>query len=366
MFNISKLSASLLFLVAVSTYVDVNALNVKLYGINYDLRQGPDWDPKKCKTEATVKNDLKTLSAITDNIRTYALSDCPIRPVIKAAKAQGLTIWLGMWVDKEPSAFEKELVELKKLIDEKLIDDNIAGINVGSEALYRKDVTPQEAIANYKAVKAAVTKAELKKPLSITDICDSLTTYPEVVKEVDVVTANQFPFWEKTPVDKAAQRFYDRIQPLLQITGEKPIIITETGWSSMGSNVNASIASQANQAKYLNDFVLLAEKEKWKYYYFAAFDATYKKEVEDDEDTVEQGFGLFDNKGKLKPEIQALTISAASIIGSADKIISPDQNRTDATNGVAGIYSSTLTAIVMTMTTVCCISYSVIKSFLII
>ena len=133
-------TAPALLLVATTMTTTTTALDTKLSGLNYDLRQGADWANPKCKTTAQVQSDLKTLSTVTSNVRTYSLTDCPIRPVIAAAKALKLTVWLGLWVSSDDTVFTAELAELGKLIEEGLIDDSIVGINVGSEAIYRGDV----------------------------------------------------------------------------------------------------------------------------------------------------------------------------------------------------------------------------------
>lgn len=64
--------------------------------------------------------------------------------------------------------------------------------------------------------------------------------------------------------------------------------------------------------KYLNDFFLLAEKNQWMYYYFSAFDTPYRKEVENNLDTVEAYFGLFNVGAKLNKAYLNLVINGTS------------------------------------------------------
>lgn len=220
-----------------------SALDQSLYGVNYDLRQGPDWDPSKCKSAATIAADLKILKTITTNVRTYSLSDCDVSPVLTSAKSLGLTVWLGVWVSADTSVYDSEVAALKKLIQANLIDDNVVGFNVGSEAVYRKDITAEKSIEYLKDFKSVLTKNKITAPVSITDIVDVLTQYPDMIAAGDVVTLNQFPFWEKMEPAKAVVQFNARIQPLIKLAGSKEVIISETGWSTGGKSVNASVAS---------------------------------------------------------------------------------------------------------------------------
>lgn len=220
-----------------------SALDQTLYGINYDLRQGPDWDPSKCKSADTIAADLKILSTITKNVRTYSLSDCDVAPVLTAAKSIGLTVWLGVWVSADTSVYDSEVAALKTLIKANLIDDNVVGFNVGSEAVYRKDITAEKSIEYLKDFKSVLSKNKITIPVSITDIVDILTQYPDMVAASDVVTANQFPFWEKIDASKAVAQFKKRFAPLVTLAGGKEVVISETGWPSAGTNANASVAS---------------------------------------------------------------------------------------------------------------------------
>lgn len=240
------------------------ALDQSLYGINYDLRQGPDWDPKKCKTADAIAADLKVLKTISTNVRTYALSDCDVTPVLKAAKDVGMTVWLGVWVSADSSVYDSEVAALKKLIQAKLIDSNVVGFNVGSEAVYRKDITAEKAIEYLKDFKSVLSKNKISAPVAITDIVDVLTAYPDMVAAGDVVTANQFPFWEKIDASKAVAQFNTRIQPLLKLANGKEVIISETGWPSGGKNANASLASPDGAA--VRSYIVLL----WRHYALSA------------------------------------------------------------------------------------------------
>lgn len=285
------------------------ALDQKLYGINYDLRQGPDWDPAKCKSAETIAADLKILSTITSNVRTYSLSDCDVADVLTAAKDLSLTVWLGVWVSEDSTVYDAEVKAFKKLIAAGHIDSNIVGMNVGSETVYRGDISARQAIKYINDFKEVMADHNITIPVSITDVIDTFVQYPDMLKAGDIVTINQFPFWEKIKPDKAVAQFDKRIQVLLKMAGDMEVVISETGWPTSGSAENGSVASEENGAIFLNDFYQLAESRGWKYYYFAGFDTPYKEKQADDSKTVESHFGLFDEVGTMKAAYEKLELS---------------------------------------------------------
>ena len=65
---------------------------------------------------------------------------------------------------------------------------------------------------------------------------------------MDLVSANGFPFWEKTSVNGVGAFFESRAVPLIELAAEagKQILISETGWPTGGSHVNASEATPEN------------------------------------------------------------------------------------------------------------------------
>jgi hypothetical protein len=63
----------------------------------------------------------------------------------------------------------------------------------------------------------------------------------------------------------------------------------------------------------MNEFVALATKKGWKYYYFAGFDTPYRKELDNQKDSVEAYFGIFNVSGKLNTHYEALTINVTNM-----------------------------------------------------
>ncbi|KAF0687024.1 Aste57867_21207 [Aphanomyces stellatus] len=291
------------------------ALDVMLSGINYNPRKGQDWDPwdLKCKSADEVRLDLQTISSITKDIRLYSMNDCnQVELVLPIAKELGLSVWLGLWVDNHNTTYVAEKETLKRHIKSGLVDASITGLHVGSEAIYRKDVTVWEALDYFWEIKNMVNQAGLHFPVTIADVGDTYAGHPELFSSVDVVSANAFPFWENHTIDDCIQYFWMRLGPVIGMANvyNKKIIISETGWATKGWAYKAGIASHENAAIWLNDFHIFATEFNWTYYYYTSFDTTWRfvPSANKTEPEVENYFGLFDDNRELKPHYANLTI----------------------------------------------------------
>ncbi|ETN03577.1 hypothetical protein PPTG_15563 [Phytophthora nicotianae INRA-310] len=312
MVNVLRTTSALAMVATSFGFADAG--NFKCTGINYNIRAGPDWAPanEKCKPASLIATELALLKGVTDTIRLYSLTDCDqATVVVPAAIEAGLKVELGMWVDSSASSFEAEKAAFKTLLESGVVQsEHIVGIHVGSEAVYREDVTVDVAISYLEEIRT-LCKANAGAagiPLTIADIGDTYSAYPKLIEAVDYVSANYFPFWEKTDIDVAAKSFYKRFSALVQTasTYNKEVVIGETGWASDGVGAGASPATAANAAKYFYDFYTLATEKNLMYYYFSGFDEAWKLPTLEANETVEAYFGLFTKDGVLKDSISAM------------------------------------------------------------
>ncbi|KDO15727.1 hypothetical protein SPRG_18731, partial [Saprolegnia parasitica CBS 223.65] len=171
--------------ILVATSLAVANATISVPGINYNPRIGPNWGPDatNCKSSAQIDKDFAILAKVTKGVRIYSLTDCNAGElVITAAKKAGLTVWLGLWVGPLPSIFDAEKVKLTELIESGLVDSTVVGIHVGSAAVFRKDVTPEIAIANMKEVKDELATAKINVPVTIADYADTWAANPSMVE----------------------------------------------------------------------------------------------------------------------------------------------------------------------------------------
>lgn len=301
--------------------------NFCIHGINYSPRIGPDWVSmdQRCKSSASVQEDMNTLAKVTGSIRLFGLGDCDqSSTVVPAAINAGLSVSLGLWVSGDDAVFESELLKLNTLIQQNVdffTSGNIVDIHVGSEAIYRNDVSAAENIADLQRVKTLLTTYNLNVPVTIAEIGDVYLTHPELIDAVDFVQANGFPFWEKIAVENAVSYFASRMEPLYQraIASDKKMVIGETGWASDGYSPKSSEASPSKAARYFYDFYHMAKQQNLEFFYFEAFDEKWKRISNND--TVEGHFGLFYEDRTLKPEIAELTFGSTCTTGSSEEVV---------------------------------------------
>ena len=133
------------------------------------------------------------MSSITTRVRVLSLADCVQGSLVtKAAKTLNLQVLLGMWVSQDETVFDRELDNLKTMIVSNQIDSTtVLGITVGSETLYREEVTLNQLLAYRDEVKEMMVEAGLSDiPVSICDIDDIYLQYPDLFTEGDQVVVN--------------------------------------------------------------------------------------------------------------------------------------------------------------------------------
>lgn len=303
-------------------------MSFKLHGINYSPRKGPDWAKDKCKSQRDIELDMKTLVKYTNRVRIFSLTDCnAAEMVLKATRPLGMKVWIGMWIGEDNSNFNAELSRLKYLIQQGWITSQVVGLHVGSETLYRKDITLHRAIKNYKIVQRVLSKTNVKIPVTIADLLGLYYVHPVLFDTVEVISANAFPFWEKVDAKDGLDRLMDSSREMLLKVKEtnKSFVLSETGWASGGFNGQASIATKQGQGIFFKDFICSKTAQKLDYYYFSSFDDEWKRDPKDKEDTVEAHFGLFFANRTLKPWIASLNLDCQRIAMPMDPIpVAPD------------------------------------------
>ncbi|EIE75827.1 hypothetical protein RO3G_00531 [Rhizopus delemar RA 99-880] len=142
---------------------------------------------------------------------------------------------MGMWIDKTDS-FLQELVSLKKLVSDYNVQ-NIEAIIVGSEVIYRGDVSSDQLTEYINQVK------EVVHPLGI-QVTTSDVYYkfePNVVSAVDFIMMNAFPYWEGTNISEAPNTLFEHYMHVKSLSNGKVVRISETGWPEEGAVFGDSI-----------------------------------------------------------------------------------------------------------------------------
>ncbi|KAJ0392569.1 hypothetical protein ATCC90586_010939 [Pythium insidiosum] len=128
-------------------------------------------------------------------------------------------------------AFDADFSCLQDLVRVSLVDGNIVGVHVDSEAIYREDVKPNEAIDYFYRVR------------------NLLVT---LLDHVDHNSVNRFSFWEKKEPAEAR---------------------SITRWATAGENEDTSKTSNMASSKFFRSSYLQARARDLENYYFGSFDA---------------------------------------------------------------------------------------------
>ncbi|RHY20870.1 hypothetical protein DYB36_010424 [Aphanomyces astaci] len=307
----------------------VVALDAKFYGINYDARTTMHGG---CKDFLTIAEDFNVLTQVTDYVRIYGMDFNCSKSVLEAAGDNALKVWLGLWSEvnatfvrdgreeKVVDSFPSQFKALRDLVndDTKLINnDNILGIQVSSEALYRYYVKGpgnetgssdrhgiNTVLGHLKTVRSYLRDHNLTFPVVISDIMDMYTMFPELYDEVDVVAVNQFSFWENKTAEEGAHFTFKRFQE--QETRAKRagklILLHEAGWSTAGEDPIVTEASPRAQGVFTQDFLTLAARQNLNAFYFAAFDLPFNPTE------IERNFGIHYANRTLKPRVKAVHV----------------------------------------------------------
>jgi cellulose synthase/poly-beta-1,6-N-acetylglucosamine synthase-like glycosyltransferase/exo-beta-1,3-glucanase (GH17 family) len=200
-------------------------------------------------TEAQIRADLTVIAAHAKALRTYA-STQGLERVPEIAAELGLTVTLGIWIDKDIARNEREIATALELARRY---PNVTRLVVGNETLFRHEHTAAELVQIIRRV-----KRDSPVPVATADHWKMFIEHPELVDAVDQVFAHIIPYWEGLPKELAVEQslaLYDR---LLAAYPGKRIVIGEFGWPSAGHNFERAVPSPISQAVVLRNFVARA------------------------------------------------------------------------------------------------------------
>ena len=234
-------------------------------------------------SEQDVDEDLALLAGKTYAVRTYS-SEGVLGEIPRLAQKHNINVTVGAWIDADLERNEREVA---RLIEVTNANSNVVRVIVGNEVILHNYISIGQLTGYINRVRQAV-----KVPVSTADTWYVWYTHPELVANVDYIAAHLLPYWEKQPVEHAVAFAKDKVELLKTLYPDKPIIIGEVGWPSDGRTRGAAVASPANQATFLRQFLKVAEKENYTYYIMEAFDQPWK--AESSEGAIGAYWGVYD------------------------------------------------------------------------
>lgn len=236
--------------------------------------------------EEKYQRRLASLLGRTTWIRGYAVGGYNAHRI---AKGMGYKVAVGAWLGRDLENNESQLFDL--IAEAKAGFVNLA--IVGSEVLLRNELTDHELAKYVKRFKEAVPGVHV----TVCDDIKCLFKAPEVLAACDTISAHSYPYWNGIPIENALHFTFEKHRQLEKLSG-KEVIIAETGWPSAGNTIGGAVANPENALRHFKEFVEWATRWNIRYFYFAPFDESWKKQFES-----EQGahWGRWYEDGSEKP-----------------------------------------------------------------
>jgi len=236
-----------------------------------------------------INRRLDIIAPHTKWIRSFSCTEGN-ELIPEIAHQKGLKTLVGAWISNDKERNEKEIDSLIKLAKAGLV--NMAA--VGNEVLHREEISEEELTQYIKRVRAALPSSI---PVGYVDAYYQFLDRPALIDACDVVLANCYPFWEGADNIYALSYLNRMVEMTQQVAKGKKVIVTETGWPSIGENVEAAQPSSANAMKYFVAAQEWAKNKNIELFYFSSFDESWKTKQEG---KVGAGWGIWDKNENLK------------------------------------------------------------------
>ncbi|RPA75756.1 glycoside hydrolase [Ascobolus immersus RN42] len=238
-----------------------------------------------CRTVSQWADEFRRVQSLStstntfNHIKLFTASKCDQASLAAQAALQtGVKVWQGIWIGG--GLFQQDLDALARAIQE-YGTEWLAGVNVGSEELYRGDLKP-EGLAGYILTAKDVLQGQLGAdvPIGTADTWNTLVGHGArpVIEASDIIMTNAFPFWEAGSPHEALTLLQTGIQEMAKMIGDTPFVLGETGWPSAGEQVEVrqGVASLGNAERYWHDAACWLTRERVPFYWFEAFDEPNK------------------------------------------------------------------------------------------
>jgi glucan 1,3-beta-glucosidase len=258
-----------------------------------------------CKWEADWKKDFQAIKSWNKGfnaVRLYSADDCnTLVKAVPAAKATGMKILVGVWATDD-AHFGRDKKALLNAI-KKHGTGWIAAISVGSEDLYREDISPQKLAQQIYDVRGMVHQYNKNIKVGHTDTWTAWVDGRNdvVTKASDIAITNGFPYWQGVPIKDAVraktfENSYWQVKKHVKAVNSKAAVwVGETGWPTKGPNYQKAAATTASLQQFYNTVgCWLWKQQDASGFWFTAFDTpAHSTEVE-------KYFGIANKDRKLK------------------------------------------------------------------
>lgn len=262
-------------------------LNNGVHGFCFSLYEEGQ-KPGDIISEAQVRRRMEIVKPHTKWVRSFSCTEGN-EWIPRVAKDMGIKTLVGAWLGNDDEINQREVAGLIKLAKEGLVD--IAA--VGNEVMYRKDLTEDQLLEFIRKVKAEIPGI----PVGYVDAYYEFSHRPAITELCDVILCNCYPFWEGCPFENSLDYMKQMYYQAKAAGNGKEVIITETGWPSMGESLKGSIPSEKSARDYFINTQLWSSNDNIPVFYFSSFDESWKVGAEG---VVGAYWGIWDKNEKLK------------------------------------------------------------------
>ncbi|KAF2482751.1 putative glucan 1,3-beta-glucosidase [Neohortaea acidophila] len=232
-----------------------------------------------------------------------------------------IKVWLGVWLENNATTNTRQLDQMYDILDQ-YPTSHFAGVIVGNEVLFRKDMTAAQLGEQLLIVKKNLAAKGITLPVSTSDIGSAWTK--TIAADSDIVMGNVHPFFAGVKPNVAASwtwSFWQNNDVVVAgpAYGSYPrSLISETGWPSQGGNdcgtgvkcptpTEGSIAGISEMNVFMDTWICPALANGTTYFWFEAFDEPWTTIFDDPTtgDYWEPHWGLMDVNRNIK---EGLTI----------------------------------------------------------
>ncbi|CCK72383.1 glucan 1,3-beta-glucosidase KNAG_0K00150 [Huiozyma naganishii CBS 8797] len=266
-----------------------------------------------CKDTNQYESDLKILKQYTSTVKVYAVSDCnTLQNLGPAAEAEGFNVFFGIWPNDD-AHYQAEKDALQAYLPS-LKQSTVAGFLVGSEALYRDDMTAQQLADRINDARSFIGNLKdsegnsyAGKQVGTVDSWNVLVAgyNAPAIQASDFVMANAFSYWQGQTMQNSSYSFFDDIMQALQTIqttkGSTDITfwVGETGWPTDGTNFQDSQPSTENAQQFWKEAICSMRAWGVNVIVFEAFDEDWKPNTSGTSD-VEKHWGVWSSGDNLK------------------------------------------------------------------
>ncbi len=258
-------------------------------GLSFNpYRPGQDPRQNDQPTIAEIENDLNLLQSRAGALRTYGVAGV-LGDIAALAGARGFSVMPGAWIGRDPVRNRREIDLLAAIAQH---NPAIERVLIGNEAVLRGDIEIPALIAELaRARRQTGVRVGTAEPWHI------WLASPALAQAVDFIGVQILPYWEGLPVEAAVDYAFMRLDEIRAAYPDKPILVTEIGWPSAGPARGGAVASLVNQARFVRQFVVAAQKQSLEYFIVEAFDQPWKIAQEG---KAGANWGLYDAARKAK------------------------------------------------------------------